>query len=100
MEKKPLPVSHQAFEVAAAQMSGLVNLVFFCQTVFFFFHLFIDKSTVITEPTVATAQLLGLASSLHPFSQTQGYQIGDQKRLLKCRNKAFFHDALQTYGQD
>ena len=67
-------------------MFSVVKLFFF----FKFKHLFIDKSTVITEPTVATAQLLGLSSSQHQFFQTHGYEVGDQKTPLKWRNKAFF----------
>ena len=35
-EKVSLPESRQAFGVATAQTSGLVNLVFPCQTVFLF----------------------------------------------------------------
>ena len=76
MEKEALTESHQAFEVAAGQTFGLVNLVFSCQTVFFFkfksiiyySHSVIDKPMVITEPTVATARLLALGSNLnvHP----------------------------------
>ena len=34
------------------------------------------------------------------FFQTQGYQIGDQKRPEKSQEQSFFHDALQTYGRD
>ena len=59
--------SPQAFEVAAARFSGLVNLVFSRQTVSFFFeckHLFIDKPMVITEPNVLSAR--GLGSKLYP----------------------------------
>ena len=51
--------SRQTSEVAAARTSGLVNLVFSRQTVFFFEyeHLFIDKPMVINEPAVASARL-------------------------------------------
>ena len=43
----------KAFQVAAARTSGLANLVFSRQTVFFFEceHPFIDKLMVTTEPT-------------------------------------------------
>ena len=60
-EKVSLPESRQAFEVATAQMSGLVNLVFPCHK-----HPFIDKPLVITMPAEASAQLLGLGSKLYP----------------------------------
>ena len=56
-------------EVAAAQTSGLVNLVFSRQTVFFdYVQLFIDKPMVITEPAVASTWLLRLGSKLYPSS--------------------------------
>ena len=59
--------SRQTFEVAAAQTSGLVNLLLSRQTgIFECKHPFIDKSMVITEPTVASAWLLGLGSKLYP----------------------------------
>lgn len=55
----------QIFEVAAAQTSGLVNLVLSRQTVFFECeHPFIDKPMVITEPAVTSSQLLGLGLKL------------------------------------
>ena len=60
-EKVSLPESRQAFEVATAQTSGLVNLVFPCHK-----HPFIDKPLVITMPAEASAQLLGLGSKLYP----------------------------------
>ena len=46
---KALPGSRQAFDVDAAQTSGLVNFVFSPQTVFFFEceHLFTVKPMVI-----------------------------------------------------
>ena len=51
----------------AAQTSGLVNLVFSRQTVFFKpEHPFIDKPMVITEPVVQSEWLLGLGSRLYP----------------------------------
>ena len=51
--KEALPESRQSFEVAAAQTSVLVNLVFSCQTGFFQYeHPFIDKPMVKTEPAV------------------------------------------------
>ena len=62
-EKDALPESRQTFEVAAAQTSGLVNLVFSRQTGFFgASFLFIVKALVITEPAVVSARLLGLGS--------------------------------------
>ena len=57
-EKKALPESRQAFEVAAAQTSGLVNLVSSRQTGFIKCeHPFIDKPMVIKKPAVASARL-------------------------------------------
>ena len=54
--KEALPES--AFEVAAAQTSGLVNLVFSRQTGFIESeHLFIVKPMVMKEPAVANARL-------------------------------------------
>ena len=59
--------SCQTFGVAAAQTSGLVNLVFSRQTGFFESeHPFIDKPMVVSEPAVASAWLLGLGSKLYP----------------------------------
>ena len=57
--------SRQTSEVAAARTSGLVNLVFSCQTVFFFEykHPFIDKPMVTNEPWVRS---FGLGSKLYP----------------------------------
>ena len=61
--------SHQTFEVAAAQTSGLVNLLLSHQTgIFECKHPFIDKPMVITEPTVASAWLLGLGLKLPGIS--------------------------------
>ena len=58
-EKKALPESRQTFQATKAQISGLDNLVFSRQTVFFECeHPLIDKTIVLTEPTVARAQLL------------------------------------------
>ena len=66
-EKEALLESLQAFEVAASRTPGLVNLVFSRQTGFFECkHPFVDKPMVITEPAVASAQLLGLGSKLYP----------------------------------
>ena len=57
-EKRRLPESRQAFEVAAAQISGLVNLVFSRQTGFIESeHLFIVKPMIMKEPAVASARL-------------------------------------------
>ena len=61
--------SCQTFEVAAAQTSGLVNLLLSRQTgIFEYKHPFIDKLMVITKPTVASAWLLGLGLKLYPCS--------------------------------
>ena len=61
--------SHQTFEVAAAQTSGLVNLLLSRQTgIFECKHPFIDKPMVITELTVASAWLLGLGLKLPGIS--------------------------------
>ena len=65
-EKEALPELHQAFEVAAAQNSGLVNLAPSRQTGFFWCeHPFIDKPMIITETTVPSARLLGLSLKLY-----------------------------------
>ena len=57
-EKKVLRESRQAFEVAAAQTSGLLNLVFCRQTgLFQCDHPLIDKPMVIAEPAVSSARL-------------------------------------------
>jgi len=53
--------------VAAAQFSGLVNLVFSRQTgLCECSHSWINKPTVIAEPTVPSARLLNLGSKLYP----------------------------------
>ena len=65
-EKEAPPELRRAFEVAAAQTSGPVNLALFCQSgLFECKHLFIDKPMVITKPAVPTARL-GLGSKLYP----------------------------------
>ena len=62
-----LPESHQAFEVAAAQTSGLVNLVLSPQTFFFQCeYLSTYQPMVIIEPAVLIAGLLDLGSKLNP----------------------------------
>ena len=62
-----LPFAFLSDEVAAAQTSGLVNLVFSRQTGFFECeHPFIDKPMVITEPAVPITRLFGLGSKLYP----------------------------------
>ena len=49
---------HQAFEVAAAQTSGLLHLVFSHQTgLFQCEHPLIDKPMVIAEPAVSSTRL-------------------------------------------
>ena len=56
----------KASEVAAARTSGLANLVFSRQTVFFECeHPFIDKLMVTTERAVPSARLLGLGFKLY-----------------------------------
>ena len=60
----------QAFEVAAAQTSGPVNLALFCQSgLFECKHLFIDKPMVITKPAVPAVPTArrGLGSKLYPI---------------------------------
>ena len=63
-----MPESCQTFEVAIAEIFGLVYLVLSCQSVFLFNckHLFIDKPIVIVEPAVASTQLLGVGWKLYP----------------------------------
>jgi len=65
-KKEPVPESRQAFEVAAAQTSELVNLVFSHQTGFSRDSIRLLNMTdgPITEPAVPRAQLLGLGSKL------------------------------------
>ena len=66
-EKEAVPEWHQAFEVAKAQTSGLVNIVFSHQNVFFKWdHPVIDKPMVITKPAVPSTKLLGLCLELYP----------------------------------
>ena len=65
-EKEALPESRQTFEVAGAQTSELFNLVLSRQTGLFECKLlFIDKPMVITNPAVASTQLLGMGSELY-----------------------------------
>ena len=63
-----MPESRQAFEVATAQTSELVNLVFSRQTGFSRDSICLLNTTdgPITEPAVPRAQLLGLGSKLDP----------------------------------
>ena len=62
-----MPESHQPFNVAAAQTSVLLNLVYSRQTgLFECKYPLIDKSMIIAEPTVSGARLLDLGSKLHP----------------------------------
>ena len=53
-DKNVLPESRQAFEIAGAHTSGLVNIVF---SGWFFERqrLFIDRAMVITRPTIPRA---------------------------------------------
>ena len=53
-DKDVLPESRQAFEIAGAHTSGLVNIVF---SGWFFERqrLFIDRAMVITRPTIPSA---------------------------------------------
>ena len=59
----------QAFEVAAAQTSGPVNLALFIRGLFECKHLFIDKPMVITKPAVPAVPTArrGLGSKLYPI---------------------------------
>ena len=68
-----LPEWCKAFEFAAASISELVNLAFSHQTGFSntSIHYFIDSPMVLTEPTVSSAQLLGLGSKLYPYGNKQ-----------------------------
>ena len=56
-EKEPLPESRQAYEITEARASGLLNLVFFMSSNWFFERehpfIIIDKSMVITELDVS-----------------------------------------------
>ena len=55
-EKEVLPESRQAFQVTVTRNSGLVKLVFSCQTgIFKCEHTSIDKLMVITKPAVVSA---------------------------------------------
>ena len=57
-EKTVLRESRQAFEVAAAQTSGLLNLAFSRQTgLFQCEHPLIDKPKVIAKPAVSSTRL-------------------------------------------
>ena len=79
-EKKAPPESRQAFEVAAAQTSGLVNLVSSRQTGFIKCeHPFIDKPMVIKKPAVASARLCGLGFT---FISRQGAAHAQQRLIL------------------
>ena len=78
-------------EVAAAQTSGLVNLVFSRQTVFFdYVHVLIDKPMVITEPAVASTRLLDLGSKLYP---------SNMQRILK-KDLTQFMESLSRVRQN
>ena len=53
VEKEALRESREVFELAEAQITGLVNLVFYLQTGFTSARIpFFDKPMVITEPAV------------------------------------------------
>ena len=65
-EEEALPESRHTFDVAAAQTSGLVSLVFSRQTGFCGENFpFIVKPLVVTEPAIVSARLLGLGSKLY-----------------------------------
>ena len=85
--------SRQAFaEVAVAQSSGLVNVVFSRQTVLFCLeceHRFIDKPIVITEPAVASRRLSGQASKLYP-SIKRGMLNKDLSWFMQSFSSIFF----------
>ena len=66
-EKRRLCLNHvKPFEVAAARISGLVNLVFSLQTGVVECELpFVDKPILITGPPETSAQPFGLGSKLY-----------------------------------
>ena len=65
-EKEAPPELRQAFEVAAAQTSGPVNLALFCQSGLLSASIcLLKKPMVITKPAVPTARL-GLGWKLYP----------------------------------
>ena len=67
-EKEALPELLHDLEAAAAQTSGLFNLVLSCQLSFSECkHPFIDKPMVRTEPVELSTRLLDLASKLYPW---------------------------------
>ena len=67
--------------VAAAQFSGLVNLVFSRQTGFFECkHSWINKPTVIAEPTVPSARLLNI-----PQQHAAHYSISSTQKIEQVK---------------
>ena len=97
-EKAALPESRQTFEVAAAQTSGLVILVFLSsQTVFFEWeNPFFDKPMIITEPAVASTRLLGLGSKLYPSNMSSMLNKDLTRFLQRTPNRATERKALLT----
>ena len=77
----------QAFEVAAAQTSGPVNLALFIRGLFECKHLFIDKPMVITKSAMPTARL-GLGSKLYP------------SKMLRLVNKDLSYLSLSRVRQN
>ena len=80
--------SHQAFEVAAAKTSGLVNRSCPLSSNYFFQceYLFTYQPMVIIEPAVLIAGLLDLGSKLNPSNINFLFRAGSTKILLdSCR---------------
>ena len=66
--RETLPESRKVFEVTAARISGLVNIVLSGQTIvkLFFYFSSASISLLITKSAVPSARLLGLGSKLYP----------------------------------
>ena len=81
------PCARGVRKVAAAQTSGLANLVLSCQTGFFECqHPFIDKPIVIIEPAVAGTRLLDLDSKLYPSNMPRVLNI-DLTRFIQSLSR-------------
>ena len=80
--RETLPESHKVFEVTAARISGLVNIVLSCQTIVKLFFYFSSASIrlLITKSAVPSARLLGLGSKLYP-SKIQRMLNNDSSRV-------------------
>ena len=80
------PCARGVRKVAAAQTSGLANLVLSCQTGFFECqHPFIDKPMVIIEPAVAGTRLIDLGSKLYPSNMPRVLNIYLTQSLSRVR---------------